>query len=67
LYLQRFTSVCFSINHVKDLLLYALSGRISSTPVVSRSNALLSDKEVLGVVDVLIGAGLNAVQDLLGH
>jgi hypothetical protein len=44
--------------------LHSFSSRISQTPVVSSTNTLLSNEEVLGVVDVLVRAGLDAIEDL---
>jgi hypothetical protein len=65
LYLQRVTSVRFSVDHIEDLLLDNLTSRITSTPVVSGTNALLSDKEILWVVNVFVGTGLNAMENLI--
>jgi hypothetical protein len=64
-YLQRVTSVRFSVDHIEDLFLDNLTGRITSTPIVSGTNALLSDKEILRVVNVFVGTGLNAVENLI--
>jgi hypothetical protein len=44
--------------------LYALTGGITSTPVIPCSNALFSYKEVLGVIDVFVGTGLDRLEDL---
>lgn len=43
--------------------MYGFARLISITPIVSSSYATLSDEEVFGIVDVLIWAGLDAVQD----
>lgn len=63
-YLERITPVCFTIDHVEDFLLHHFTGGITRTPIVPRTNALLSDEEVFGVVDVLVRTGLNGVKDL---
>jgi hypothetical protein len=44
--------------------LHSFSSGISQTPVISRANALFSNEEVLGVVDVFVRAGLDAIEDL---
>jgi hypothetical protein len=42
---------------------HALARLVPVTPVVGRADAVRADVEVLRVVDVLVWAGLNAVDD----
>lgn len=65
-YLQRVTAIRFSINHVKDLFLHDLACGIARPPVVSCANTLLSDKEVLRIVDVSVRTSLDGIEDLIG-
>lgn len=65
-YLQRVTAICFTINHIKDLFLHDLACRIACSPVVSRANTLLPDKEVLWIVDVSVRTSLDGIEDLIG-
>jgi hypothetical protein len=62
--LQRVTSICLAIYHLHDILAYRLSRLVSITPVVCSANAILANVKVLGVVNVLVRTGLNAVDDL---
>jgi hypothetical protein len=63
-YLQGIASICLSVDHIEHLLLHDLSGRVARSPVVSSTNSLLANEEVLGVVDVLIRARLDRIDDL---
>lgn len=44
----------------------ALARRVSSGPVVSRADAILAHVEVLRIIDVFVGASLDAVDHLSG-
>lgn len=63
-YLEGVAPVGLSVNHLHNVLAYGLAALVSVTPVVRSTHAILADVEVLGVVDVLVGAGLDAVEDL---
>ena len=47
--------------------MYAFSSRVANCPVIPRSIAQLTNKEILGVIDVLVRSGLDAIQDLSGR
>jgi hypothetical protein len=38
--------------------LYDLAGGVAGTPIVPSTNALLTDEEVLGIVDILVRSTL---------
>jgi hypothetical protein len=63
-YFERITSISFSVYHVENLLLYSLTRRVSSTPIIACAHAIFANEEVLRVVDVLVGSTLYAVDDL---
>lgn len=63
-YLEGVAPVGLSVNHLHYVLAYGLAALVSVTPVVGGTHAILADVEVLGVVYVLVGAGLDAVEDL---
>ena len=63
-YLERVATVNFAIDHVKDLFLYAVASGVSSSPVICGAAAIFADEEVLGVVDVLVRAALDALYHL---
>ena len=65
-YLQRITAIRFAINHVEDLLLHDLARGIARAPVVSGANTLLSNKKVLGIIDVSVRTSLDGIEDLIG-
>ena len=44
--------------------MHLLAHRIARSPVVSRTSSIFVDVEVFGVVDVLVRAGLYAIQHL---
>jgi hypothetical protein len=44
--------------------MYRLSRLVSITPIVRRTSTVLADVKVLGVVDVFVWTGLDAVDDL---
>lgn len=62
--LETVRAVGLAINHVQNLLLHRLAHGVTSRPVVSSSSAAAVDVEVLGVVDVLVRACLDAIEDL---
>ncbi len=64
-YFQRVTAICFSVDHLHDFLVDRLSGLISIAPVVSGADAILANVEVFGIIYVLVGARLDAVDDLI--
>lgn len=63
--LEGVGSVGFAVNHLHDVFVHRLAGLVAVAPIVSGADAVLSNEEVFGVVDVFVGAGLNAVDDLL--
>ncbi len=63
-HLQGITPIGLAINHLHDLFMHALARRVAGAPVVARADAIFADVEILRVVDVFVGAGLNAVDDL---
>lgn len=44
--------------------MHGLAGLVAVAPVVGCADAVLADEEVFGIVDVFVGAGLDAVDDL---
>ena len=64
-YLKRVTAICLSIDHIKDLLLHSFTCSIPCSPIVASTHSILSDEEILGIVDVLVGTGLYAIDDLV--
>jgi hypothetical protein len=62
-YLQRIASVCFPVNHLHDLFVHRFARLIPITPIVAGSYAALSNEEVFWVVNVLVWASLNAIED----
>ena len=67
-HLERIATVRFPVDHLHDLLVHRLARGVPGAPVVPGANAILADVEVLGVVDVSVGARLDAVDDLrVGH
>lgn len=63
-HLKTITTIRFPIDHVKDLLLYSLPGSIPGGPIIPCTDALFANEEVLWIVDVLVSAGLDSVDDL---
>ncbi len=63
-YLERIAPVSFSVNHLHDFFVHGFSGLIAVSPVVARPNTILPDIEIFGVVDILVRAGLYAIDDL---
>jgi hypothetical protein len=66
-YLKGVTAVCFAINHLHDFLVNCLSCLISITPVICCTYSVLSNEKVFRVVNILIRAGLDAIEDLLTY
>lgn len=64
-YLERIAPVCLSIYHLHNIFMNRLSCLISITPVVCGSNTILANKEIFGIVDILVRASLNSVDNLL--
>ena len=62
--LQGVRAVCLAIYHLHDVFVHGLASLVTVTPVIGCANAVFADEEVFGVVDVFVGAGLNAVDDL---
>lgn len=65
-HLERVTSVCFAVDHLHDILVHLFAGLVTISPVVPCTDPLFADVEVFGVVNVLVGTGLDAVDDLCG-
>src|SRR5437868_1097786 len=63
-YLQRIAAVSLSIDHIEDLLLHYFSSSIARSPIIPCPNTLLSNEEVFGVVNILVCACLDSVDDL---
>ena len=61
--LERVTPVGFAIDHIEDLLLYPVARGITSAPIVSRPHAIFANEKVLRVVDILVRAGLDRLND----
>jgi hypothetical protein len=60
--LERVGAVCFTINHIQDILVNLLAHAVSHAPVVTRARAIFMYVEVLGIVDVLVCARLDRVE-----
>lgn len=58
------TAVGLAVNHLHDILADGLTGLVAITPVVGGAHAIFTDVEVFGVVDVFVGAVLDAVYHL---
>lgn len=63
-YLKRVTSIRFSVNHLHDIFMYQFSRLISISPVIGSSHAILSNEEVLWIVDILVWTSLNTIENL---
>lgn len=63
--LETVRAVGFAVYHLHDVLVHGLAGLVAITPVVGCAYAVFADKEVLRVVDVLVGACLDAIDDLV--
>lgn len=63
-YLQRVAAVRFAVYHFYYLLIDLLAALVAVSPVVGRAHAILANVKVFGVVDVLVRARLDAVDDL---
>jgi hypothetical protein len=60
--LERVATIRFAVNHFHDVLVDALASLVAITPIVRRPSAVLADVKVLRVINVLVGARLNAVE-----
>lgn len=65
-YLERVTTLGFSIDHLHDVLVQFLAGRVSLCPIVSCTTTILGHEDVLGVVQVRIRRCQYVVDDLQG-
>jgi hypothetical protein len=61
--LQRVAAVGLAVDHVHDVLLNLLAHGVAGGPVVAGAGAVLVDVEVLRVVYILVGPGLDGVDD----
>jgi hypothetical protein len=61
--LERVAAVGLAVDHVHDVLVHLLAHRVAGRPVVAGAGAVLVHVEVLRVVDVLVGARLDGVDD----
>lgn len=61
--LERVATVCLAVNHLHDLLVHQLARLVAIAPVVASADTILADVKVLGVVNVLVGPRLDAVDD----
>jgi hypothetical protein len=59
---ERVGAICFPVNHVEDVFVHLLAHAVSHAPVVPRARAVLVYVEVLGIVNVLVGARLDRVE-----
>ena len=59
--LERVATISLTIDHLEYLLMNRLGSLVAFTPVVSGTHAILADVKVLRIVNVLVGALLNAV------
>lgn len=64
LYLEGITAISLPVNHFHNVLVDRLTALISITPVIRSTDTILAHVEVLGIVDVSVGAGLDTVDDL---
>ena len=64
-YLQRITAVHFPINHIEDLFLHCITSGVAGRPIVRRATSLRAHKEVFRIVDILVGAILYTLDDLM--
>lgn len=62
-YLKAVTTVRLSIDHIQNIVLLGFAHRVAFRPIVA-SSALVQLIEVLGVVYILVAAGLYPIQDL---
>lgn len=62
--LEGVAPVGFAVNHFHYIFADGLAGLVAIAPVVGGAHAVFPDVEVFGVVDVFVGAGLDAVYDL---
>lgn len=60
-YLEGVTSVGLAVDHLHNILMNTLARLVTLTPVVGSSDAILAHKEVLGIVNVLVRAGLDTI------
>lgn len=63
-HLERVTTVRLAINHLHQVFAERLSALVPVTPVVGGAPAIFADVEILRVVDVLVRARLDAVDNL---
>jgi hypothetical protein len=61
--LEGVATVGLAVDHLHDFLVDGLAGLVAIAPVVAGADAGLANVEVFGVVDVAVGAGLDAVDD----
>lgn len=62
--LEGIAAVGLTVNHLHDVLADSLARLVAVAPVVGGAHAIFADVEVFGVVDVLVGAGLDSVDYL---
>ncbi len=61
---QRVATISLPVDHVKYFLLYRVPCSVSGGPAIGSTTALGPNEEVLGIVNVLVGAILNALNNL---